>query len=385
MAITLPRPVLLRWAAALAISSASLTVPVAAQPALPSAPPASSSAQDRIRLTSDGEAEEWWLAIQGLPSQTPRELPSHAVIFVASLKACGTPDTFAIVFASDTGSVTKQGARLSRQKDPAGGCVDALATVFPKGTAGDLIRATRLSVTMPGRTFELSAAQIDYVRRALQVEPGAAPAESVSTATMAAPARALPADPAARAAAEESYALNRRAVGFVGQGRLTEARKASEGAVAAAEKAYGPSHVEVARVLVNLGVIARRLGDDEAAAAHYRRATEILEPTDELETLGLVLDNLGIVLRTRKDLDGAIAAATRAVDVLTKARGPDDLHVGYALNNLAIHWSEKGDPARAVELCDRAVAVLTAALGPGNPELQPFLEDQRTLRKRAGR
>jgi hypothetical protein len=40
---------------------------------------------------------------------------------------------------------------------------------------------------------------------------------------------------------------------------------------------------------------------------------------------------------------------------------------------------------RAVELSDRAVAVLTAALGPGNRELKPFLEDQRTLRKRAGR
>jgi tetratricopeptide (TPR) repeat protein len=385
MAIMSPLLVTLGSAAALALSSVSLTSPAAAQPAQAAPPAASARTDDRIRLTPDGEAEEWWLAVQTLPARTPREQPSHAVIFVASLKACGTPDTFAIVFVSDTGRVSKQGARLSRQKDPAGGCVDALATVFPKGTAGDLIGATRLSVTLPGRTFELSAAQIDYVRRALQVEPGAAPAESVSTATMSAPARELPADPAARAAAEESYALNERAVGFVGQGRLKEARKASESAVAAAEKAYGPSHVEVARVLVNLGVITRRLGDDEAAAGHYRRATEILEQAGELETLGLALDNLGIVLRTRKDLDGAIAAATRAVDVLTKALGPDDLHVGYALNNLAIHWSEKGDQARAVALCDRAVAVLTAALGQGNPELQPFLEDQRTLRKRASR
>jgi tetratricopeptide (TPR) repeat protein len=132
-------------------------------------------------------------------------------------------------------------------------------------------------------------------------------------------------------------------------------------------------------------VITRRMGDTEAAVTHYRRATDIFEQAGDVQSLGLVLDNLGLVLRLRKDLDGAIAAATRAVDLLTKALGPSDLHVGYALNNLALHVSEKGDHARAVELCDQAIAVLTPALGPNNPELQPFLEDQRTLRKRAGR
>ena len=91
------------------------------------------------------------------------------------------------------------------------------------------------------------------------------------------------------------------------------------------------------------------------------------------------------ILDARKDVEGAFAATSRAVEVLTAVLGPADEHVGYALNNLALLWDAKGDRVKAAETCDRAVDILVKALGPNDPRLAPFLEDQRTLRRRAGR
>ena len=61
-------------------------------------------------------------------------------LFIGILESCTTPRAFPIVFVIDGDrKIAKQGALLSRQ--PAdGGCVDALATVFPEGTADALAR-----------------------------------------------------------------------------------------------------------------------------------------------------------------------------------------------------------------------------------------------------
>lgn len=187
------------------------------------------------------------------------------------------------------------------------------------------------------------------------------------------------------ASVEEAARLNERAVEMVGAGRLADAREAAEGAVAAAERAYGPEHAEVGGILLNLGMIERKLGDADAALAHYRRAIRLLEPAGPSPALGIVLDNLGRVLLERRDLSGAIAATSRAVDVLSAVIGPTHENVGYTLNNLAMLWDASGDKARASATCDRAVAILVKALGPDDPRLAPFLEDQETLRWKAGR
>jgi tetratricopeptide (TPR) repeat protein len=174
-------------------------------------------------------------------------------------------------------------------------------------------------------------------------------------------------------------------VQLFGAGRLKDARNASEGAVAAAEKAYGPSHAEVASRLVNLGLIVRKLGDNRTAASHYTRAVAILEKDGPSDTLGVVLDNLARALQDLGDLDGGLAATTRAIDVLSAALGAESEHVGLALNNLALLQSAKGEHAKAAETCDRAVAILQKVFGASSPALEPFLADQRELRKRASR
>jgi len=312
-----------------------------------------------ISLTPPDAAERWTFSVMPLAARDG-QAASHALLFVGALRDCTTPGSFSIEFAIDGGrTISKPAALLSRQ--PSGdGCVDGLATVFPEGSADPLARATRIAVTVPNATFELTAPQLAYLRRGL--------------------ARRAPA-----AAANEAARLNEQAVALVDAGRLTDAREAAEGAVAAAERLYGPDHAEVGGVLLNLGMIERKLGDTDAALAHYRRAIRLLEPAGPSQALGIVLDNLGRVLLERKDLVGAIAATSRAVDVLSEVVGPTHENVGYALNNLAMLWDASGNKAKASATCDRAVAILVKALGPDDPRLAPFLEDQETLRWKAGR
>ena len=363
---------------------ASMAAPASAgPPGVVQTPTAPRENENGISLTSDDAAEVWTLSVMPLPPKGDGQPASHAVLFIGILETCTTPRAFPIVFVIDgERKIAKQGALLSRQ--PAdGGCVDALATVFPEGAADALAAATRVAVTVPQRTFELAAPHIEYLRRRLALrEP---PPAGGDTTTLTSTRSPLPTDPAARAAAQEATKLNERAIGLVGAGRLKEARQAAEAAVAAGERAFGPDHAEVGEFLINLGMIERRLGNEPAAIVHYERAIRLLEPRGPSEALGVVLDNLGRILQHQKNIEGAFAATSRAVEVLTAVLGPTHLHVGYAINNLALLWDAKGDKEKAADTCDRAIAILVRAMGPDDPRLAPFLEDQQALRRKAGR
>jgi hypothetical protein len=351
-------------------------------PGPPAAEAAAQESQNGIGLTAPDAAEAWTLSVMPLAPKD-RQPASHAFLFIGILKGCTMPRAFPIVFVVDGDrTISKPGVLLSRQQAD-GGCVDGLATVFLEGTADAIAKAARVSIGVPNATFELSAAQLDYVRRGL-ARREAAPVDA-APATLPPTSAPTPVEPARRSAADEATALNERAVALVGAGRLEDARTAAEGAVAAAERAYGPDHPEVGSILVNLGMIVRRSGDNDAALTHYRRAIGLLEPKGPSQALGVVLDNLGRILQERKDLDGALAATSRAVEMLSSVVGPAHVHVGYALNNLALLWDAKGDEVKAADTCDRAIAVLVNALGPEDPRLRPFLEDQRSLRRKAGR
>jgi tetratricopeptide (TPR) repeat protein len=344
-------------------------------------PPAEDNANG-ISLTAADAGEPWTLAVIPLAPKDGQPA-SHAFVFVGILKGCTTPRSFPIVFVIDGDrTVSKQGALLSRQQAD-GGCVDGLATVFPEGTADALGGATRVAVTLPQATFELTARHLDYLRQRLTLRESAPVGGDTATAKSA--PTPLPTDPAARAAADEATSLNERAIELIGAGRLRDARQAAEAAVAAEERAYGPDHAKVGEVVMNLGMIERRLGNTKVAVSHYERAIRLLEPQGPSQALGIVLDNLGRILHEQKKIDEAFAVTSRAVEVLTAVLGPADLHVGYALNNLALLWDAKGEKVKAAETCDRALDILVQALGPDDPRLARFLEDQRTLRRKAGR
>ena len=193
----------------------------AVPPAMPQAPPAAPAGaaapqetDSRIDLTPDDAAETWALTVMPLPPRDGQP-GSHAFVFVGILKGCTTPRTFPIVFVIDGDrKLSKQGALLSRQPD-GGGCVDALATVFPEGAADGLAAATRATVTLPQATFELTARHLEYLRRRLALrEPAPAGGD---TATLR-PALAAAADRSGRAGrGPGGDGLNERAIGLIRQ------------------------------------------------------------------------------------------------------------------------------------------------------------------------
>jgi tetratricopeptide (TPR) repeat protein len=73
-----------------------------------------------------------------------------------------------------------------------------------------------------------------------------------------------------------------------------DARATFERALAIAQAAYGPDHLNVARILGNLGMVQRELGELSEARATFERALAIFEaaygPDDP--DLARTLDNL---------------------------------------------------------------------------------------------
>ena len=181
----------MRTCFALAVLASTAGAASAAPPGVVQTPPATTTAtapaapvenDNGISLTAADAAEPWTFAVMPLAPKDGQPA-SHAFLFIGILKSCTTPRGFPIVFVIDGDrNIPKQGALLSRQ--PAdGGCVDALATVFPEGTADALGAATRVTVTLPQATFELSAPHLEYLRRRLALREAAPVGGDTSTLT----------------------------------------------------------------------------------------------------------------------------------------------------------------------------------------------------------
>jgi tetratricopeptide (TPR) repeat protein len=168
--------------------------------------------------------------------------------------------------------------------------------------------------------------------------------------------------------AEGSFALKQK--------RSEEAnrdyRKAGElykMALAIDEKTVGPKHPDYARVLNNLGQLARREKNDEEAERLFRRALEIDEAAlgKEHPEVATVLNNLGAVLSDHGNRAEAEQLYRRALEIDVRALGRAHPDVARDLNNLASQHFRNGDYAGAEQLIRQAIAIDEKALGPDSP------------------
>jgi tetratricopeptide (TPR) repeat protein len=113
-------------------------------------------------------------------------------------------------------------------------------------------------------------------------------------------------------------------------GRLDEAGRAYEQALAVFGHSYGPDHFEVAMTCANLAALQAELGRYEEAEALGRRSMRIL------------------------------------ADIL----GPQDAEVGLTLLNLATAVAGQGRSAEALALARQSVRILAARLPAGHPHLE---------------
>jgi len=149
-------------------------------------------------------------------------------------------------------------------------------------------------------------------------------------------------------------------------------RKAGElykNALAIDEKTVGPKHPDYARVLNNLGQLARRERHDEEAERLFRRALEIDEAAlgKQHPDVATVLNNLGAVLSDRGDRAGAEQFYRRALEIDVRALGPQHPQVARDLNNLASQLFRNGDYSGAEQFIRQAIAIDEKALGPTSP------------------
>jgi tetratricopeptide (TPR) repeat protein len=116
----------------------------------------------------------------------------------------------------------------------------------------------------------------------------------------------------------------------------------------------------VARARNQLGLLARRAGDLQAATTHLRHSLEAAEADGEIHSTVAALNNLALVHRQSGELAEAVELTKRALELCTR-RG--DVHRQAALhNNLADLMHALGDEEASQEHA-RAAARLFASVG----------------------
>jgi len=158
------------------------------------------------------------------------------------------------------------------------------------------------------------------------------------------------------------------------QSRLDEALVEGERGLALAEHLLGPDHIETARVLNVLGLIAKRGGDFDASLQLQRRNLAIREAAqgpDDPAVAG-VLGNIAVLYSEMGRAEEAEVAYRRALAIQRERLGPGDPMVARTLHNLAITVRDRGDIEAAFSLWREAISIGTQALGSEHPEVAAY-------------
>jgi len=204
---------------------------------------------------------------------------------------------------------------------------------------------------------------------------------------------------------------------FQRQGKLTDATREWQRALAIRERFPGPQKVELQKALVGVALTALDLGALRDAESAIRRARDILiEYHEEVSEAAAAIENtytniafreehfrdakqhaenqiaierqlragigqlvpayvfLGQVLERLNDFPGAEAALREAIGLAESGHGgPLQRHRLTALTHLATLLNARGRPREALEFARRAVDLGTSTLGPTAPHLvQPL-------------
>ena len=169
-------------------------------------------------------------------------------------------------------------------------------------------------------------------------------------------------------------------------GELAKARELFERNVELAE-ALGPGHPELARSLVNLGVLLQMAGELAEARATFERALPMIEANvgTEHASVASVLNNLGGSAYELKDFTAAKAAQSRALEIRRKLFGDKHPAVAQSLQNLGNAVGALGDDEKAVEYYRRSIEIRDAVLGPEHPVIASTLSNLSNSLARLGR
>ena len=171
------------------------------------------------------------------------------------------------------------------------------------------------------------------------------------------------------------------------QGRLPEAQRLFEAALASYRAAGDAPPAELAEVLSGLGGLNYHLGDYETAIAQYRQALEIRERelgVDHPE-VARSLRSLGVVHWRQGDFDRAESYLKRALDIREAALGEDHPDVAASLEAMAVLYGDQGRFAEAEPYYRRSLAIREKVLGPDHPDLATSLNNLAVFYRGQGR
>jgi serine/threonine-protein kinase len=154
-------------------------------------------------------------------------------------------------------------------------------------------------------------------------------------------------------------------------GKLDDATEHLEHALAKAERAYGPEHLQVASVLNNLAVVQNEKGDREGALGSHERALDIRRRAlgEDHPSVAQSLNNIGLVYLDGGDYLRARDQFARSREIWERAVGPEHVEVAQVISNLADALQRLGQWSDAITLDERALAMREKLLPEGHPDI----------------
>jgi eukaryotic-like serine/threonine-protein kinase len=153
-------------------------------------------------------------------------------------------------------------------------------------------------------------------------------------------------------------------------GRLDEARKATEAALAACRQLYGDVHHGIGHCAGLLGNIAADQKDVEAAQRHFEAALDVLVKVEgeKSREVATAIHNLAWLAAERGDLTNAMTRIEAAVAIRREILDPNDPQIADGLMLLGLVHEKDGRPDAALEAMREALRIRTQAYGPDHAE-----------------
>jgi tetratricopeptide (TPR) repeat protein len=171
--------------------------------------------------------------------------------------------------------------------------------------------------------------------------------------------------------------LRQRAGVLYSEGRFAEAAQVSKQALDRAERAYGPDHPEVAKILSNLGVFYNELGENEASIRASQRGLAIrkklLGPGHP--DLAKSYNTLGNAFHDLRRFDQALESFRRAHAIFQQCYGADHPMAAGVLNNIANVYKDRGEYTEAERRYREVIESTIRINGKDHPNVALVLTD----------
>jgi tetratricopeptide (TPR) repeat protein len=173
----------------------------------------------------------------------------------------------------------------------------------------------------------------------------------------------------------EADVLDLQGIVEVAAGRIPEATKLIEKAVALRTRELGEDNLETSRAMNHLSLMYSFAGDQERALAMQETILKIQRTVlgDLHPDLAETLIAIGGTHYRAKHYDLALAAYQESQRVLEGALGPDHPDLVVALNNVGAAFNSLKRYPEALEIQRRALALKEKQLGPDHPDVGTIL------------